>query len=89
MAWSLQGLLVWASVNALGVQFQALETDISSATLAEGLSACHGIIANVHEGAHWVLLTSHVGGDVFTVNDPGYSMQTYSRSEMIRFAVYH
>jgi hypothetical protein len=66
-----------------------METGVSSATLQSGLAACHGIVANVRGGSHWVLLTGFAGGDSFTVNDPGFSQATYPLSEMLRFAVYH
>ena len=82
-------LLVWGAVNSFGVRFQSMETGVSSATLQSGLAACHGIVANVRGGSHWVLLTGFAGGDSFTVNDPGFSQATYPLSEMLRFAVYH
>ena len=66
-----------------------METSVSSATLQAGLAACHGIIANVRGGSHWVLLTGHAGGNDFDVHDPGFNQATYSLSEMLRFAVYH
>eukprot|EP01147_Barroeca_monosierra_P005289 gene5289-7061_t len=82
-------LLVWGSVNKLGViTFQAIENpDLS--TLIKGVNACHGIVANVRGGSHWVLLTSYAGNGVFNVNDPGFSTTQYNFSEMLRFAVYH
>lgn len=58
-------------------------------TLQNGLAACHGIIANVRGGSHWVLLTGYAGNDNFYVNDPGFSQASYPRSEMLRYAVYH
>eukprot|EP00049_Salpingoeca_infusionum_P026476 m.25860 g.25860 ORF g.25860 m.25860 type:complete len:187 (+) comp8775_c1_seq1:113-673(+) len=82
-------LLVWSAVNKLGVvSFQAIENpDIAS--VQSGLSSCHGIIANVRGGSHWVLLTGYAGSNKFYVNDPGFSQSTYEFSEMLRFAVYH
>ena len=82
-------LLVWGAVDSLGVAFQSMETSVSSATLQAGLKACHGIVANVRNGEHWVLLTGYAGGDSFTVHDPGFDQATYPLSEMLRFAVYH
>lgn len=82
-------LLVWGAVDSLGVAFQSMETSVSSATLQAGLKACHGIVANVRNGAHWVLLTGYAGGDSFTVHDPGFAQATYPLGEILRFAVYH
>lgn len=80
----------WASVNAFGVvtfigkQPGATETDICN-----GLKAGHGLVANVHGGGHWVLLTACKGSGVFYVNDPGYSTTTYHKSDIVDLAVYH
>lgn len=57
--------------------------------ICNGLSAMHGIIANVNGGAHWVLLTGCLGGGYFSVNDPGYSRTSYHISEILEEAVYH
>jgi len=46
-------------------------------------------VANVNGGAHWVLLTACLGNGVFAVNDPGYSKTSYTKSEILREAVYH
>jgi len=61
----------------------------SEATICSGLSAGHGIIANVRGGAHWVLLTGCRGGGVFDVNDPGFNQATYTFGEILQEAVYH
>jgi len=82
-------LLVWASVDVLGVAFQGMQTGVSSATLQRSLASCHGIVANVRGGAHWVLLTGYAGGERFAVHDPGFNQASYPLSEMLRFAVYH
>lgn len=45
------------------------------------LDAGRVVIANVHNGGHFVLLTGYSeDGDTFAVNDPGYSVSTYSYS---------
>merc|ERR1712107_215629 len=82
-------LLVWGAVDKLGlVDFQAIETP-DMQTVISGLNACHGIIANVRGGSHWVLLTGYAGDNNFNVNDPGFNQATYPFHEMLRFAVYH
>eukprot|EP00981_Chlorochromonas_danica_P006722 scaffold1463_cov189-Ochromonas_danica.AAC.17 len=81
--------IYWGSVDAFGVtSFQGLEYASESA-ICNGLAQGHGIIANVNNGSHWVLLTGCQGGGVFQVNDPGYNRATYSMSEILVEAVYH
>jgi hypothetical protein len=81
--------LIWATIDAFGVtSFQGMETADEEA-ICNGLAAGHGIIANVMNGGHWVLLTGCLGGGVFTVNDPGFSRDTYGIWEIVMEAVYH
>jgi hypothetical protein len=81
--------IVWASVDAFGVtSFQGMEKADETA-ICNGLSAKHGIIANVHNGAHWVLLTGCLGNGMFSVNDPYYSTTSYSINDILEEAVYH
>jgi hypothetical protein len=80
----------WASVNAFGVvTFIAKEPGATESEICDGLSKGHGLVANVHNGGHWVLLTGCRGGGVFDVNDPGYSTTTYKKSDIVDLAVYH
>lgn len=81
--------LLWATVDAFGVtSFQGLETADEGA-ICNGLAQGHGIIANVNNGEHWVLLTGCLGGGVFTVNDPAFARDTYGMWEIVMEAVYH
>lgn len=81
--------IVWAKADAFGkTTFQGIET-ANESEICNGLSKGHGIIANVNGGGHWVLLTGCKGNGVFTVNDPGFSKTTYTKSEILREAVYH
>jgi hypothetical protein len=81
--------IYWAKVDAFGVTtFQGIEK-ANESEICSGLSKNHGIIANVNNGGHWVLLTGCAGNGVFYVNDPGYSRTTYSMSEIVQEAVYH
>eukprot|EP00055_Hartaetosiga_balthica_P008606 m.32617 g.32617 ORF g.32617 m.32617 type:complete len:218 (-) comp6393_c0_seq2:5479-6132(-) len=82
-------LIIWSAVDRLGkTSYQGMENP-SESVVASGLSQCHGIIANVRGGSHWVLLTGYQGNGVFSVNDPGFSQSTYNYGDMLRFAVYH
>lgn len=81
--------IIWAKADDFGkTKFQAIET-ANESQICSGLSQGHGIIANVNNGGHWVLLTGCAGNGVFYVNDPGYSRTTYKMSEILREAVYH
>lgn len=81
--------IVWGSVDALGyTKFQGKEKASESA-ICDGLAKGHGIVANVHGGSHWVLLTACKGNGVYYVNDPGYSTTTYKHSDILEEAVYH
>lgn len=81
--------IYWGSVDAFGkTSFQGIE-QASESAICSGLSQGHGIVANVHNGGHWVLLTACLGNGVFAVNDPGYSTTTYSMSDILQEAVYH
>ncbi|EGD79724.1 hypothetical protein PTSG_10708 [Salpingoeca rosetta] len=86
-------LILWGSVDKLGkTSFQGLEKPALSDVIS-GIQAvrfkCHGIIANVRGGSHWVLLTGFAGGSTFNVNDPYYSTSQYTYADMLRLAVYH
>ena len=81
--------IYWGKADALGcTKYQSMETSTES-QICSGLSAGHGIVANVNGGGHWVLLTGCKGNGVYTVNDPGFSKDTYTHSEILREAVYH
>lgn len=81
--------IIWSAADKYGkTTFQAIET-ANESEICSGLSKGHGIIANVNNGGHWVLLTSCAGNGVFNVNDPGYSRTQYKMSEILREAVYH
>jgi hypothetical protein len=82
--------IVWSSVNAFGkVTYIGKEPGASETDICNGLKAGHGLVANVRNGAHWVLLTGCKGSGVFEVNDPAYSTTTYKKSDIVDLAVYH
>lgn len=81
--------IIWSKADDFGVtKFQGIQY-ANEQEICNGLSQMHGIIANVNNGGHWVLLTGCAGGGVFYVNDPGYSRTTYKMSEILMEAVYH
>ena len=55
--------------------------DIPYETIVDYLNKGRIVIANVHAGKHFVLLTGYSDdGDTFAVNDPGFYVDTYSYS---------
>lgn len=81
--------IYWGKVDAFGVTTYMGQQYANENEICTGLSKNHGIIANVNNGGHWVLLTGCAGNGVFYVNDPGYSRTTYKMSEISIEAVYH
>jgi hypothetical protein len=79
----------WASVDKLGYTTFVGKQSPTEQEICNGLSAGHGLVANVHNGGHWVLLTKCLGNGVFAVNDPGYSTTSYKKSDIVDLAVYH
>lgn len=67
-------LYVWASVNRMGVTFQGF---LNNNDIKKHIDAGHIVILNVHNGGHWVLATGY-NGDSILVNDPGYSVSSYT-----------
>lgn len=76
-------------MDALGYTTYVGKQSPTESEICNGLAAGHGLVANVHNGGHWVLLTGCAGGGVYYVNDPGYSTDTYSHGEIVDLAVYH
>jgi len=81
--------IIWQKSDAFGKTKYQGKQKASEAELCAGIAANHGIIANVRNGQHWVLLTGCKGGGVFTVNDPGFNQATYTLGQIVEEAVYH
>ena len=80
--------IYWGKADAFGVtSFRGIQ-QANEQEICNGLAKNHGIVANVNNGGHWVLLTGCRGGGVFTVNDPGYNRDTYGILEISQEAVY-
>eukprot|EP00761_Pharyngomonas_kirbyi_P004511 gb/GECH01004516.1/.p1 GENE.gb/GECH01004516.1/~~gb/GECH01004516.1/.p1 ORF type:complete len:250 (+),score=42.88 gb/GECH01004516.1/:1-750(+) len=78
-------LLRWSTVNQLGARYlgQVSTAQQAQSNLCDG----HMVILRVRHGGHWVLATG-VDGDRFLVNDPGYNVDSYRKSDMDLAAVY-
>lgn len=76
-------LFMWGSVSSFGFTYKG-----QFSSYGGWLSDSHNVvILNVNHGGHWVLATS-LSGSTFHVNDPGYSKSTYSKSEVVHYAVF-
>eukprot|EP01116_Phalansterium_solitarium_P012882 TRINITY_DN2957_c0_g1_i1.p2 TRINITY_DN2957_c0_g1~~TRINITY_DN2957_c0_g1_i1.p2 ORF type:complete len:211 (-),score=85.89 TRINITY_DN2957_c0_g1_i1:246-830(-) len=69
--------IYWADVDKLGYSTCMGAEDATYDEICSGVSAGHGVIINVRSGTHWVLVTGCAGNNVFYVNDPGFSTNTY------------
>jgi ABC-type bacteriocin/lantibiotic exporter with double-glycine peptidase domain len=67
-------LFIWASINKFGLTFKGF---ISNSQIKSNLDSGNIVILNVHNGGHWVLAKSYDGDTIF-VNDPGFSVSTYT-----------
>jgi hypothetical protein len=56
-------------------------------TLQGAIKAGQGIVVNVANGGHWVLVTGYAGGSTYLVNDPGRTVGSYPYTEMVRFSL--
>jgi hypothetical protein len=81
--------IYWGRADDFGVTTFVGMQVANEQEICNGLAQNHGIIANVNNGGHWVLLTGCAGNGVFYVNDPGYSRTTYGIWEIGQEAVYH
>jgi len=83
--------IVWASVDKLGhTTFMGIE-DATYSEICSGAAAGHGVVINVRNGEHWVLVTGCPSGSttVLNVNDPGFNQSTYVYADIVHQAVYH
>ena len=77
--------LVWGSVNKLGLTFVGKFT--SDATIKSYFDQGKGVVLNVNNGGHWVLMTGYSGNNYF-VNDPGFARTSYTTTEVVNSGVY-
>jgi hypothetical protein len=80
--------IIWGRADDFGVtQFRSVQW-CNYDEICGGLSKNHGLIANVRNGGHWVLLTGCAGNGNVYVNDPGFNQNTYNVNEIGAIAVY-
>jgi hypothetical protein len=82
-------LIIWSAVDAqFHVNFQGFNSNPTVDGIKQSLDDCHGLIANVRDGSHWVLITGYVSDETFNVHDPGFNTQTYDLSDISQYATY-
>ena len=72
-------LFIWSSINAFDLKF---EGKVANSQIKSKLDQGKIVIINVHGGGHWVLAHAY-SGDNIQVNDPGYSVTSYTLSEIV------
>jgi len=82
-------LIYWAKVDNLGFSSWAGIQNPTYDTVCSSLEKGNGIIANVNNGHHYVLVTGCAGSSKYNVHDPAGRRDTFSHSEVKTFAVYH
>lgn len=81
--------IYWGIVDDFGkTSYQGMET-ASYSTVCAGVAAGHGVVANVRDGTHWVLITGCSSPNLYNVNDPGFNQATYPSDQVSQEAVYH
>jgi len=85
--------LMWASVDAFGTakmyNYYRGYGSLSQTQLQAFIKQGYGTVVNVRNGGHWVLVTGHVDGSTYTVNDPGFNVNSYVYGDMGNFVVYN
>ena len=83
-------LIYWGAVDRLGFTSFANKQNPTYSTCCDSVDNKHrGLVANVNNGGHYVLVTSCAGNNVYNVNDPAGRRSTFSHGEVVSFAVYH
>ena len=72
-------LFVWNAIDKLGLTYKG---KISNTEIKKHLDEGYVVILNVHNGGHWVLAHGY-SGDNILVNDPGFSTNAYSLSQIV------
>jgi len=83
--------IYWAKADVYGgrkTSCQGQQGRVSYATLCSQVRAGYGVVLNVNNGGHWVLLTGCDGGSNLYVNDPGYSKASYPYSAVVGSVLY-
>ncbi|KAF0973387.1 hypothetical protein FDP41_008091 [Naegleria fowleri] len=78
-------LFVWGSVSRFGFSYLGQTQD--KATIRNWLCSGKVVILNVRNGGHWVLAKSYSNG-VYEVNDSGFSVSSYTESQVVRAAAF-
>jgi len=79
--------IIWGRVPSKLTYLEQSKHDLG--WLSSAAQNCnYAIIANVMNGAHWVLITGYAGGGMFDVNDPANFHSQYSYGDIVTESVY-
>jgi len=76
---------VWSKVDSFGLKF--ITNSCPRSQVISKFNAGDIVILNVRGGSHWVLMTGH-SGNTLKVNDPGFSVSSYSLNDVVAAGVY-
>jgi len=76
---------VWSAVDKLGFSYAG---SISNSQIISNFNQGKTIMLNVRGGSHWVLMTGYSGSSTLLVNDPGFSVSSYTLSDVVRAGGY-
>jgi len=82
-------LIYWAKPDELGfTSFNGMQNPDYD-TVCGSVNNGNGIVANVNNGGHYVLITSCDGNGNYNVNDPAGRRTSFAHDEVVVFVVYH
>ncbi len=79
-------LFIWSAVAKFGLKYAGQTTDKNA--LHNAVKQGKVVILNVRGGGHWVLAVASTGSG-FTVNDPGFSVGSYTNAQVVRGGIYN
>jgi len=80
--------IYWSKVDKLGKTRNLGYQSGNYQTVCGWIKSGRGVIGNVNNGGHYVLLTGCDGKNNYFVNDPGFSRTTYPLSGVKKYMVY-
>jgi hypothetical protein len=81
--------IYWARVDAFGKTRCAGSQRGSYQQVCSWVASKYGVVANVNNGGHWVLVTGCDGKGNIMVNDPGYQRTSYPFTAVSQEILYY
>jgi len=82
-------LIYWAKPDDLGFTHFNGQQNPDYSTVCASVERKNGIVANVNNGGHYVLITSCDGNGNYNVRDPAGRRTSFGHNEVVVFIVYH